>query len=229
MMINNVVEPSCLLLAWQPRNGGSRYLVAQICKLPSSGYSFKYLLDSDDFKKAKSKGFEGYPAFKLTNETYTQNVLEPFIRRLPPKSRRDFKNYLAQNLLTFPFNGSDFTLLAYTGAKSPGDGFSLVPDFTGVEDNIEFQLEVVGTRYENNLDLEMVRIGDKVELDFEPSNTYDPCAIAILHTGGRLGYVNKMLCDFIGNKLKVGNLSAVVSRKNGTADRPLIYLLLSVK
>ena len=91
MMINNVVEPSCLLLAWQPRNGGSRYLVAQICKLPSSGYSFKYLLDSDDFKKAKSKGFEGYPAFKLTNETYTQMylslLLEGFHQNLEETSK----------------------------------------------------------------------------------------------------------------------------------------------
>jgi hypothetical protein len=228
MMINNVVEPSCLWLVWQPRTGGSRYLVAQISKLATDGYSFEYLLDTDDFNNAKLSGFEGYPAFKMTEKVHNKNILEPFIRRLPPKSRGDFKNYLAQNLLTFPFEGSDFALLAYTGAKSPGDGFSLVPDFTDVKGNIKFQLEVVGTRYQDNLDLELVHVGDKVDLVFEPENIHDPFAIAVLHSEGRLGYVNKMLCSFIGKELTNGNVSALVSRKNGTTDRPLIYLLMNI-
>lgn len=226
--ITNVVEPLRLWLTWQPTTGGTRYLVGQIDRQSDGSFLFEYHLSSNDFKKAQEKGFEGHPAFNIKGSQHSNNVLAPFLRRLPPRSRGDFKNYLTQHLLKSPFTGTDFSLLAYTGAKSPGDGFSLVPDFSGINQDIEYQLEVVGTRYRTGLDLSKVQIGDTVTLMSEPDNSADPCAIAIHHGEGCIGYVNKILCGYISGKLAGGKISAVVSRKNGTNDRPLVYIFLKI-
>ena len=227
----HIAEPRRLWLTWQPRDGGRRYLVGQIDRLEDGAFTYRYHSSSDSFHQAEGKGFVGYPAFDIGAEQHSNNVLAPFMRRLPPRKRGDFKTYLAQYLLSHPFDGSEFALLAYTGAKSPGDGFSLLPDFSGLKGDIDYQLEVVGTRYEleNGLDLGAIQTGDVVTFTHEPDNQYDPYAIAIAHNGQRLGYVNKVLCDFISKKLADRKISAVVSRKNGTSERPLIYVLLKIR
>lgn len=226
--ITHVVEPLRLWLTWQPTTGGSRYLVGQIDRCNDGTFQLEYHLASDSFRQAQAKGFEGHPAFDVKVRQHSNNILAPFLRRLPPKSRGDFKHYLAQHLLPHPFTGSDFTLLAYTGAKSPGDGFSLVPDFSGCNQDIEYQLEVAGTRYETALNLNDVQQGDSVVLTPEPDNPHDSCAIAIRHHQGRLGYVNKVLCGYLDEKCRAGKVSAIISRKNGTSERPLVYVLLKI-
>lgn len=45
---------------------------------------------------------------------------------------------------------------------------------------------------------------------------------------GTLGYVNRVLCPFIHTKLEQSQIRARVAKKNGTAERPLIYLVVSV-
>ncbi len=227
--INRIIEPTRLLLTWQPTTGGTRYIVGQIDRQQGDTYVFTYHFDSDDYALAKEKGFTGHPAFNLKYEEHTNNVLDPFVRRLPPRKRKDFAEYLAQHLLQYPFEGSDFALLGYTGAKSPGDGFCLVLDPEIFNGEGEFIFEVAGTRYQEGLDLSKVMIGDLVELVPEADNHVDPHAIAVVHQSGRLGYINKVLCKALKEKIVKHKVSAFVAKKNGTKERPLVYLIVECR
>src|SRR5262245_43162394 len=92
--IEHIIEPTKLLLAWQSFNDKerTRYIVAQLERI-GEDIKLTYLTDSKDFETARSKGFEAYPAFQDTNKNYT-NVLDALMRRLPPRSRGDFPEYL---------------------------------------------------------------------------------------------------------------------------------------
>lgn len=224
--INHIVEPMRLWLTWQPVGGGSRYVVGCIDRNEGDQYTFSYNFDTADFKMAIEKGFQGHPAFQFKQKTHTNNVLEPFLRRLPPRKRKDFSEYLAQHLLPADFSGSDFALLGYTGAKSPADGFSLINDDSVFERTCELLLEVAGTRYQEGLDLSLIRVGDAVEFVAEPDNLHDTNAVAVVHPAGRLGYVNKVHCKAVKACAHSNKINAFVAKKNGTDLRPLVYLLV---
>lgn len=224
--INHIVEPLRLWLTWQPAGGGSRYVVGYIDRIEGDQYTFTYNFETADFNAAIERGFKGHPAFQFKSQVHTNNVLEPFLRRLPPRKRKDFAEYLAQHLLPADFPGSDFALLGYTGAKSPADGFSLINDASVFERSCELLLEVAGTRYQEGLDLSLVQVGDPVEFVAETDNPHDNDAVAVMHTAGRLGYVNKVHCKAVKASAKAKKLNAFVAKKNGTQARPLVYLLV---
>lgn len=226
LTLDKVIEPSRLWLTWQPLSGGTRYLVGKIDH-EGEAYTFTYLSGTDDFNEAESKGFLGHPAFPLKEAIHTGNVLEPFLRRLPPTKRKDYAVYMRNHLLPYPFERSDFALLGYTGAKSPADGFCLLPDFTGVKE-AEYLAEVAGTRYQKGLQLDAVSVGDTVQLVHESDNEHDPNAIAVMHDAGRLGYINKVHCAALLLKIRRDKVLATVGKKNGTLERPLIYVLLEI-
>tara|TARA_R110002094_G_scaffold221486_2_gene196340 strand:+ start:329 stop:1018 length:690 start_codon:yes stop_codon:yes gene_type:complete len=228
-MIENLIEPQRLLLTWQPSTRGTRYLVGEIKRLDNDRVLFHYLRDTPDYNKALENGFEGYPAFRLSQSFHDQNVLTSFFRRLPPRSRGDFDRYLSQYLLPTPFKGSDLSLLAHTGAKLPSDTFVLLPDLSTCEGNFEYVLEVAGTRYQKELDIDAVQAGDAARLQEELDNDHDSNAIAVMHRGVRIGYVNKVLCEYLKPKVRSGSVLATIARKNGSSDRPLIYLIISIK
>lgn len=228
--ISKIIEPTRLLLTWQPPTGGARYVVGQIDRQQNNEYIFYYHVESGDFKKAQQKGFDGHPAFDMECEQHKNNVLDPFIRRLPPKKRKDFAEYLDQHLLHNPFGGSDFALLGYTGAKSPGDGFCLTFDPSIFNSEGELLLEVAGTRYyQKGIDLSKIIVGDIVSLVAEPDNPVDPHAIAVMHEQCKLGYINKVLCQQLKRKISQNKVSAFVAKKNGTPERPLIYLFVECR
>ncbi|WP_421549773.1 HIRAN domain-containing protein [Kluyvera intermedia] len=224
--INHIVEPSRLWLTWQPAGGGSRYVVGYIDRVEGDQYTFTYNLNTTDFETAVEKGFKGHPAFQLKQQIHSNNVLEPFLRRLPPRKRKDFAEYLVQHLLPVDFSGSDFALLGYTGAKSPADGFCLINDPAVFEKSCELLLEVAGTRYQEGLDLSAVSVGDPVEFVHETDNPHDAHAVAVMHAVGRLGYINKVHCKAVKDKARTNKLHAFVAKKNGTSARPLVYLLV---
>lgn len=229
-ILEKIIEPERLLMTWQPLGGGTRFLVAVVIRM-GENYKFEYQFDTPDFDKAREQGFSGHPSFDLNQKVHTSNVLEPFLRRLPPRKRTDFAEYLELHRLPFPFKFSDFALLGYTGAKSPADGFAFVIDLNETSEESEHILEVAGTRYlvKDGVDLGVVHIGDRVELQTEPANQHDPNAIAVYHEkAGKLGYINKVLCSALEIKLRKSKVSAFILKKNGTVDRPLIYLLLEI-
>ena len=170
--IEHLIEPDRLLLSWQAQDSKdrSRYVVAEL--LDEDGdVTLNYLVESDDYCTAISHGFCGYPAFQTSQgSTFNTQVLDALTRRLPPRSRSDFYRYLELRGINPDSQISDFTLLGYTGAKLPDDGFEVVHPFNEIDSAFEIIVEVAGFRYESELQREEIELSSKVDFIAEPEN-----------------------------------------------------------
>ncbi len=229
--IEHIVEPHRLFLSWQrPMVGQERRTRRIVGEIERDGERvvFRYLTDSDDFKKASKEGFQGFPTFLPEKQSeFTVGVLDAFTRRLPPRKREDFSQYLAQYRLPENFDASDMTLLSYTGAKLPGDGFELVPDLTGIKPPFEILMEVAGFRH-HDVGVNAISIGDSVGLVREHDNPVDPDAIAVTHAQGQIGYIPRPFCHAVDGWLRNFGCEGHIERINGKPDRPLVYLFMRV-
>lgn len=230
--INHLFEPNRLFLVWQRPLASSeprpRRVVAEILST-GKGVTFRYLAGTDDFDKALAEGFKGFPAFNPDGHAgeYHEGVLEAFVRRLPPRKREDFSNYLAQYRLPEKFSGSDMAFLAYTGAKLPSDGFELVPDLIDSAPPLEFFLEVAGFRHQG-IPSQAIAVDDPVRLVKEPGNPHDPMAITVEHALGRIGYLASPYCGAVSRWLESSSVETSIERINGNPERPLVYIFLKV-
>lgn len=228
--IEHIIEPTKLLLAWQSldETHRTRYIVAELDQT-ETGVTLTYLVDTNDFRSAQEKGFESYPAFQdITRQHH--NVLNTFMRRLPPRSRADFAQYLAGMRLKPDSVLSDFALLGYSGAKLLSDGFSLIHPFNNVNDECELLLEIVGFRHIAEIDREKVVadapvtffVVDKHEVTNEP-------AIRIMMNDIKLGYVNRALIPTVLEWIKDKRiLNARIEKINGTPNRPAAYIYTQI-
>lgn len=234
-IIQHVIEFNKLLLLWQAPKDTSRlrYIVGEISK-QNGEIILHYLKNSADFKKAESLGFDGYAAFKIDKEHHNVNVLDAFLRRIPPRTRGDFPEYLANLRLPVDVAStlSDFALLGYAGAKLPSDGFSIIPSFESVPKPFEFLMEVAGFRHlENNAEskLQDIAFGTPVTFAKEQDNKVDPHAICIQLQGKKIGYVPRGYLSAVHQWMEKGyQIKAVVERKNGEIIIPSLYLFVSV-
>lgn len=231
-IIEHIIEPKRLILAWQPPEGRGtrkRHLVAELYKT-ESGIEFKYLENTEDLNEAKNLGFVGYPAFKLSSSTFTSGVIEAFMRRLPPRQRVDYPQYLTQFRLSRDVPISDFALLGYTGAALPRDGFSIINPFDNVTSQCELMVEVAGFRYRENINIDEIHTGDSVSFCPDPSNVKDPWAVQIfVNKDLFVGYVCRGLTSAFQRWMNSAELRGVVERINGSPNRPLIYVFTTVK
>jgi HIRAN domain len=232
--IQHIFEPGRIWLVWQansPERLGLRRVVAEILRpnLQDSP-SFHYLQNTDDFQKAREEGFEGYPAFKLSNPVHTQGVLEAFMRRLPPRSREDFDEYLIQHRLPQDFNFSDMALLAYTGGKLPGDRFEFCVDFDEAPPPLEMVIEIAGFRHQTEVKASALVLDEPVSFIPEPNNQHDRNAISICYRKQHIGYISRAHTHAFHNWINQGYaLEATIERINGKPERPLIYLFVKVR
>lgn len=228
--IEHIIEPTKLLLTWQSldEQHRTRYVVAEL-NLTDTGVNLVYLTQSKDFHKAKEKGFESYPAFPDINKTYF-NVLDTFMRRLPPRSRGDFSQYLEGIRLRGDSQLSNFALLGYSGGKLLSDGFSIIHPFNNVKDACELLLEIAGFRHINKDDSKEIvadkpvtfSIIDKHEITREP-------AIRIMIDKKKLGYVNRALVSTVHEWIKDKRiLKAWIEKINGTPSRPAAYVYIQI-
>ncbi|MEX0780334.1 MAG: HIRAN domain-containing protein [Balneolales bacterium] len=226
--IHKIIEPDTLALVWQAIDSErrKRFVVGKITRTPD-GAILEYLSNSD-VEEARNLGFQGYPAFPRLTKKYSDSVMNSFVRRLPPRSRRDFSKYLGFHGISTDVEISDFALLGYTGAKLPHDGFSFVHPFDTDED-FEFVIEVAGFRHRDNIHLDDLEIGMQAFFQPEPDNPKDPNAIKIVVENKHIGYVDR------GRNLQVKqwmaqdrSIKAQIFRFNGTEKRPLVYLILIV-
>lgn len=234
--ISHLCEPTTLLLTWQGLESASepqarhRYVVGELT--PSADRTtakLRYLRESDDFKNAARYGFQGHPAFPLpSKETEISDVLPTFLRRLPPRKREDFPTFLQRHMLPYPFELSDFALLGYTGARLPSDGFALSPVFDCSDIPCELITDLAGTRYHvTQADVDAVQIGDVATLVAETDNEFDPEAIRVEIGGKKFGYINRVIKSNINAWIGCANVTATVCKKNGTPERPLIYVRIA--
>jgi hypothetical protein len=225
-LIKHVTDPDRLLLVWQaPEEGKSRtrFVVGEL-RQHEGQVVFRYLLDTDEFKKACAEGFVCYPAFRKTSQEYTQGVLDSFLRRLPPRKRGDFAKYLEQWRLAPNVEISDFALLGHTGAKLPNDGFALINPFYNAEPPFEFYIEVAGFRHQPNISIDDISVGMNAVFIAEPDNEHNHDAVRIEVAGKKIGYVSDAQCKAFNSWLGRYSINASVERINGTIDRPLVYI-----
>ncbi|EPC00318.1 hypothetical protein L861_07420 [Litchfieldella anticariensis FP35 = DSM 16096] len=228
--IEHLVEPRRLLLYWQARESKnrSRYRVGQLVKRGDQ-VVLKYDLDGSEMAEAMEMGFQGYPAFRLEQAEHQHQVMEAFMRRLPPRSRRDFSRYLELRAIPADAEVSDFALLGYSGAKLPNDGFELVHPFDEPPEIFEVLLEVAGFRHESQVEVGELKEGDSIRFFPEPGNAYDSQAIRVECHGRKLGYAPRGHLDMLHRMLEQGaRLEGEIFRINGTSDRPLVYILTRI-
>lgn len=227
-VIEHLFIPTRLLLVWQAPDGRDRSLLV-VGELRDQGgvISFRYLPDTDDFRKAGELGFVCYPAFRKPEGEYTDGVMDSFLRRLPPRSRGDFTKFLEQWRVPATATLSDFALLAYSGAKLPSDGFSVVWPMDEVMAPGEVLLEVAGFRYQG-VGLNELTEGMPVKFISEPDNVKDSKALRVDVAGRRIGYVNRVQRDAVVKWLAHYDVEAYLERFNGTSERPVVYVFCRV-
>jgi hypothetical protein len=227
--IQYIVEPDELLLSWQPRKNDDnmRRFVGKLHR-KGSGASFEYLQETKDFTAARKNGFQGFPGLPL-DHTH-DNVLPQFLRRLPPRSRSDFPQYIQSFGIEHGNDITDFGLLGYTGAKLPGDDFTFIHPFTRAEPPVDLWMPVAGYRYiQDAVPYSQLTKGTPITFAAEPDNLMDPQAIRLMLDGRLLGYVTRGLTTQTAHWLNQGyTLNANIERFNGTPERPLIYVYLNV-
>jgi hypothetical protein len=192
-----------------------------------------YLRGTEDYEDAKVNGFSGeYPG--LPAEKDHAGILPVFRRRLPPRHRTDFGQFL--NAIRIPSNVvvSDFALLGYAGARLPGDDFSIIHPFDNAKPPFELLLLLAGYRYyQQDVPRESLQPGMTARFEFEPDNEHDPDAVRVIipdvseHTAG---YVCRGLLPQFRQWMSLGmHIEGSFERLNGTADCPLAYVFVSVR
>jgi len=227
--IEHIIEPSKLLLCWRSpdENIRTRYIVAELNRVGDE-ITLSYLCNTKDFINAQNEGFTGYPAFQDIKITH-HNVLDAFMRRLPPRTRGDFKKYLEGLRLKPDAQLSDFALLGYSGARLPTDSFSIVHPFNQVAEPCELLLEATGYRRLNKSLNLGINIGDTATFAKEYNEQCQEEAIRIVVGEKLVGYITRALVPTFQEWLEHGRIvGAWIEKTNGTPTEPTAYLFVSI-
>ncbi len=229
--VHNLLNTDTLFLTWQSHNNHNlRYCVGTLRKVCNEKIEFTYNIGTEQFAEAESEGFVGYPAFKISEQVYDNDVLSTFFKRMPPRSRKDFTKYLLNHHLDSNFNGDDYQLLSHTGIQLPSDGFDIIPDLSKADIPFDYMMEVAGTRHNITFaEFESIDIRTPITFVFEPTNSWDKDAISIYCGDMKVGYVNRLLCCSLKKLLADRTIESFVAKKSGTQDRPILHVLLRVK
>jgi hypothetical protein len=228
--INHVIDPNRLHFVWQSSSPEirTRFIVGDIVRC-GVGAVLSYHQFSPDFLYAVQAGFQGHPAFDYRIPVHHYNVLEIFMKRLPPRNRSDFPYFLQKHGLQSNRFISDFALLGYTGCKLPGDGFSVEIDFEFENPPYEFLMEIAGFQYHYGMQLERDHLmAMPMTFEREPTNTHDGNAIKIMAGQILIGYVPRPFCNFISNWIDRGTIIALVDRIDGQISKPTVKLMVSI-
>ncbi|GFE97719.1 HIRAN domain-containing protein [Gluconobacter sp. Gdi] len=237
--IKNSQEAIHMYLCWQsPDITADRrhWAVANVLQGDENNFHLRYFTEDEEFaqhnggkslRAAKDLGFSGYPAFSMRRE-HTDGVRENFMRRLPPRTRPDFPLFLEKFCLSPDMHLSDFSLLARTGAKLPGDNFSFVDPLRGYTAPCDFLIEVAGFRHQPNDIRSSLKIGQPLTFELDEQNSHDKCAIKVMAEGNKIGYVNRLQTHSFPEWIKEKKVSAHLERLNGTIDRPRAFVFVSL-
>jgi hypothetical protein len=227
--IDHIIEPATLFLAWQSSSEEhrKRYIVAEL-NYADGKYTLRYLVESKDFKEAQKQGFDFYPAFKDVNKVH-DNVLDTFMRRLPPRARGDFSKYLEGLRLKPDVQISDFGLLGYSGAKLLSDGFSIIHPFLDVEGPCELLIEIAGYRHRQKGLEKPPKINSRVTFRKAIYGPDEEDAVEIIAEAGCIGYVSRGLIATFLSWLDENRITeAWIEKTNGTPEKPRLYLFVRV-
>lgn len=235
--IDQPVEPKRLILAWQAPEGQRDRLRWAVGLIENGSHpTFRYF-DAEEVSaqnagrgldRLKLAGFVGYPAFKFEpGRRFDSDILQTFLRRLPPASRGDFGQYQEYFSIRPGSNVSGAILLALTEARLPGDGFSVVDPLDPSAEICDAVFEIAGYRYEAGG--REVELGEELALRPDPTNEHDANAVAVYHGTQRVGFVNRLQAPTIARWLSSRSVMCQVLRKNGRADAPRAYAKISIR
>ena len=229
-MIENVIQTQRALLVWQsPLDQHGSYDRIPVAEIVDHGgvVSFRYF-EEDRLNVAKDQGFKGYPGLPFATANGDSTSMDVLIRRLPPKQRDDFGEILER--FGLPANGaySDLSLLAYTGARLTSDTFSICETFDGFEPPFTYLFDVAGYRH-NRRESGEIESGDPVRFVRERNNSADANAVRIDRAdGSKVGYVNRLQAEKVGEWLDEGAINASVLRINGRVHYPRMFVLAEI-
>jgi len=237
--IRQICEPRQLYLAWQaPDHMGDRFRWAVAVIRPKGDtYTLRYLAPGREFEalnqgrsfnRVVALGYHGYPAFGLRRSENSVGVLEALMRRLPPRSRPDYKDYQRQFRIAPEAAPSDFALIGATEAKLPSDGFSVVDPLDGEARNCDLMLEIAGFRYYLAGLAFPLEVGQAVEILPEPQNKFDPGAVQVRVRSEKIGNINRLQAPTFLKWLAERRVSGVLERLNGSPDRPRAFIFVRV-
>ena len=91
---------------------------------------------------------------------------------------------------------TDFTLLGYSDAKLPSDGFTIVNPFSNTVPPFEFLADIQGCRFNlKNMPYKEIEIGMKITFEPEADNQQDSDAVIAMINGQKIGYLCRGLND----------------------------------
>ncbi|HWL04229.1 MAG TPA: HIRAN domain-containing protein [Xanthobacteraceae bacterium] len=238
--LEEVREPKVLVLAWQaPDHMKDRFRWAVGEIMPKGdGFILRYFAPGSSFEDHNGGrryeemiglGYAGYAAFPTKVREHTAGVIEAFNRRLPPRGRSDFAEYMKHFRLRNFEALSNFALLGKTEATLPSDGFSLVDPLDGENPSCDILLEVAGHRYYAKNLGNLIHTGAGVEISPEPTNEHDSNAVRFSIEGLTIGYVNRIQTAAFNQWLKSAKIRAVIERVNGKPERPRVFLFVKVR
>ncbi len=236
--LNHLVNPDRLLLLWQAVDRktnkllGERFVVGEV--RDESGQFYLHYFDGDDTQRAISQhGFTGLTAFPYApDKTYNGSVKDALAKRVASPERSDYADYLRFYRLPTDRDLSLMQLLAYTGGGLAGDGFSFAYTFDKTTAPFDFTFEIAGFRHNEGMKVQpiMTLQTQPVTLVEEPSNLSDPMAVAVMYGDIKLGFVPKGLATAVKNAiLHQHQVSAFITRINGTKERPSIHVMVEVR
>lgn len=237
-LLESIAEPQRLFLAWQSSDlhGANRYryAVGVIERMPET--TFRYFEPGSEFEQhnqgrsyseLEALGYTGYPAFDRSRLIHLSGVMDALMRRLPPRSRKDFTEYAARFLLPAGEPISDAALLGRTEATLPSDGFSVVDPLNPDATRCDLLLEVAGYRYYAGK--VEIASGQAIEVVADCSNKHDPNAVEFRVGGRKFGNVNRLQAQTFRRWLEEARVDGHVERINGTPERPRAFVFIRVK
>lgn len=205
-----------LAVAWQ--HVGTRHIhPVGVLEQTIDGYRFRYIANALDLE-----GFRPLLGFPDLRQSYESHSLFPlFAERVMDPRRPDRERFL--DALDLRHNASPFEILAVSNGRRMGDTIQLFPEPTvDLDGTTQCRFLVHGIRHiaerapGASERLLRLRVGDRLDLVNEPSNTVN--ARAILTTDsehGSLGYVPDMLLDYVHTVRDTGPVSVAVAHVNG--------------
>ncbi|PWA09677.1 hypothetical protein DCC39_12590 [Pueribacillus theae] len=187
-------EVKTLLVVWQDENSRLFYHIGTLSHYDDH-YEFVYT--STQFGKRKlgdaiERGYMIHPAFPKIDKVYRSKTLFPaFDRRIPSSDRSDFHAILTD--LGLNESASKMDILQATRGRLASDTYSFEQPLRLEKDGkLHSSFFIHGMRHQHLPDGWASRINENSSLKLiqEPTNDYDPNAVAIYTTGGiKLGYV----------------------------------------
>ena len=197
-------EHNYLYLIWKDPKSRRNYTVGSLEKT-EIGYAFEYC---KEYKEAQGAGWMLIQAFPTEKRYESEELFPVFMSRLPDKKRKNIEEILKKYGLD-DYDG--FELLRKSGGRLPIDTFEFVDPIFDEDQRIEREFYIVGIRHLSSCHGEkceyrpLIDIGMNLNLELEPDNKYDACAVQVLTEKKEpLGYIPRYYSQSISERMNKG-------------------------